>query len=162
RALRPGGRLTIAEPIMRDDALHAVALRTVLGRSDSDQDDRLLPLLHRWKAAQFPDTMERLEETPYTNFTERDLLHLAQEAGFTDIDLRLHMHVEKDRPMTWTAFINASPHPLAPTLATIMRTQFSVVEQTFFEQVLRPAIESGAYAVTERMAYLSASKPIYN
>lgn len=162
RVLQPGGRLSIGEPIMRDDGLHAIALRRLLSRRDRTQEDRMLPLLHRWKAAQFPDTLEQLEAAPHTNFTERDLLSYAQEAGFTDIDLRLQMHVETDPAMTWSTFINLTPHPLAPSLASIMRSHFSAEERVLFERSLRPAVEAGAYATTDRIAYLSATKPVYN
>lgn len=159
RVLKPGGRLSIAEPVMRDDALNAIALRAVLDRRTPDNEDRLLPLLHRWKSAQYPDSTERLEETPMTNYTERDLLRFAQNAGFVDLDLQLHIQVEPPRPITWQTFLNLSPHPLAPTLGTIMAERFSETERVFFESVLRPAIESGNYPASERMAYLSATKP---
>lgn len=160
RVLKPGGRVSIAEPVMRDDALNAIALRAVLDRREPGHEDRLLPLLHRWKSAQYPDTTQRLEETPMTNYTERDLLRFAQEAGFIDLDLQLHVRVDPPRPITWQTFLNISPHPLAPTLHAIMQEQFSDTERCFFESVLRPPIEAGNFPTSERMAYLSATKPI--
>jgi arsenite methyltransferase len=162
RVLKPGGRLSIAEPVMRDDALNAIALRAVLDRRDPDNEDQLLPLLHRWKSAQYPDSTERLEETPMTNYTERDLLRFAQNAGFGDLDLQLHIHVDPPRPITWQTFLKISPHPLAPTLGAVMEKRFSEPEKSFFESVLRPAIEAGNYPSSERMVYLSATKPAYN
>ncbi|GAB0117333.1 class I SAM-dependent methyltransferase [Acidisoma sp. 7E03] len=159
RVLKPGGRLSIAEPVMRDDALNAIALRTVLDQRTPENPDRLLPLLHRWKAAQYPDSLAVLEETPMTNFTERDLLRLAQNAGFTDLDLQLHIQVESPRPIAWQTFLAISPHPLAPTLGTILRDRFSEAERRLFEESLRPVIEEGQYPMTERMAYLSATRP---
>jgi len=160
RVLRPGGRLSIAEPVMRDDALNAIALRAVLDRRDPENKDRLLPLLHRWKSAQYPDSTERLEETPMTNYTERDLLRFAQNAGFVDLDLQLHIHVDPPRPISWQTFLNISPHPLAPTLGAVMQERFSETEISYFESVLRPAIEGGTFPSSERMAYMSATKPI--
>lgn len=162
RVLKPGGRFTIGEPVMREDALHAVALRTVTRQRPEWHTDRLLPLLHRWKAAQYPDTLEGLETTPYTNFSQTDLLLQAQEAGFTDLDLHLHVHSENRQPMAWTTFINLSPHPLAPTLSTIMREHFTQAEREILERALRPTVETGAYVLVERMAYLSGTKPTYN
>jgi arsenite methyltransferase len=160
RVLKPGGRLSIAEPVMRDDALNAIALRAVIDRRDPENQDRLLPLLHRWKSAQYPDSTERLEETPMTNYTERDLLRFAQNAGFVDLHLHLHIHVDPPRSITWQTFLNISPHPLAPTLGAVMQERFSAMERSFFESVLRPAIEAGNFPTSERMAYLSATKPI--
>lgn len=159
RVLKPGGRLSIAEPVMRDDALNAIALRAVLDQREPENQDRLLPLLHRWKAAQYPDTMALLEDTPMTNFTERDLLRFAQNAGFVDLDLQLHIQVDRPRPISWDTFLAISPHPLAPTLGAIMRDRFTEADRRLFEETLRPAIEHGQYPMTERMAYLSATRP---
>lgn len=159
RVLRPGGRLSIAEPVMRDDALNAVALRAVLDRRETTNQDPLLPLLHRWKAAQYPDTMERLDDTPLTSFTERDLLRFAQNAGFVALDLQLHIQVDPPRPLSWETFLAISPHPLAPTLGAVLRDRFSEPERALFESLLRPALEAGQFPSTERIAYLSATKP---
>lgn len=95
-----------------------------------------------------------------TNYTERDLLRFAQNAGFVDLDLQLHIQVDAPRPITWQTFLNISPHPLAPTLRAVMQERFSDPETRFFESVLRPAIEAGNFPSSERMAYLSATKPI--
>lgn len=160
RVLKPGGRLSIAEPVMRDEALNAIALRTVLDARDPGNEDRLLPLLHRWKSAQYPDTTALLEETATTNYTERDLLRFAQDAGFVDLDLQLHIHIDSPRPIAWQTFLNLAPHPLAPTLGVVMQERFSDSERIFFESVLRPAIEAGKFPTSERMAYLSATKPL--
>lgn len=162
RVLKPGGRFTIGEPIMRDDALHAVALRTVTRQRPEWHTDRLLPLLHRWKAAQYPDTLERLETTPYTNFSQTDLLQHAQQAGFADLDLHLQVYSDGRCAMAWETFVNLSPHPMAPTLATIMREQFTLEEREVLATALRPTVETGAYNLTERMTYLSGIKPAYN
>src|ERR1700677_2289289 len=55
RILKPGGRLSIAEPILQDDAFYARALRRRV-EDPTQPPDRFLTLLHRWRAAQFPDT----------------------------------------------------------------------------------------------------------
>ncbi|MHB8723679.1 MAG: methyltransferase domain-containing protein [Steroidobacteraceae bacterium] len=73
RILKPGGRLSIAEPILQDDAFHARALRKRI-EDPSQPVDRFLTLLHRWKAAQFPDTEETFAKSPIVNYSERDLL----------------------------------------------------------------------------------------
>jgi ubiquinone/menaquinone biosynthesis C-methylase UbiE len=159
RILRPGGRISIAEPVMRDEALTVVAMRTLLDRRSADNREVLLPLLHRWKAAQYPDSLSALESNPTTNYTERDLVRFVQRQGFTDIDLTLHMHVGSTKPLPWQTFLHVAPYPGAPCLDTILREQFTLEEQLTFEQLLRPRIESGGRATTERMAYLTAQKP---
>ena len=59
RILKPGGRISIAEPILQDDAFMATASRTTIETTAVQSQDRFLPLLHRWKAAQYPDTHEK-------------------------------------------------------------------------------------------------------
>src|SRR5271157_6177342 len=45
------------------------------------------PMLHRWKAAQFPDTEETCAKSPIANYSERDLLNMVSGAGFAQIHL---------------------------------------------------------------------------
>ena len=68
----PGGRISIAEPILQDDAFLATALRVRVEKGGTRSQDRLLPLLHRWKAAQYPDTLESIAESPPVNYSERN------------------------------------------------------------------------------------------
>ncbi|GAB0115155.1 class I SAM-dependent methyltransferase [Acidisoma sp. C75] len=159
RLLRPGGRLSIAEPLLRESALPVVALRQLLSAGGRGAADPLLPLLHRWRAAQFPDTEAALEGCPLTNFTAATLAELAAAAGLRRITLDDRPRARPAAPLTWEAFINTAPHPLAPTLAEILRDAFSAAESAFLERHLRPAVEAGGYGLTERVAYLTAVKP---
>jgi len=86
----------------------------------------------------------------------------ARDAGLAELDLQLHVYSDDRCAMAWETFINLSPHAMAPTLATIMREQFTSEEQAILESTLRPTIETGAYNLTERMTYLSGAKPPYN
>jgi ubiquinone/menaquinone biosynthesis C-methylase UbiE len=159
RVLKSGGHISIAEPIMRDEALTVVAMKILLDQRSPDNREACLPLLHRWKSAQFPDTMEALNLDPTTNYTERDLLRFVQTIGFVDIDLHLHLHVGSSRALPWETFLHVAPHPLAPCLDTILRERFTVEERVTFERLLRPSIEQGGRPTTERMAYITAQKP---
>jgi ubiquinone/menaquinone biosynthesis C-methylase UbiE len=159
RVLKPGGRVSIAEPVFRDEALAVVAMKRVLDARTTGQGNPILPLLHRWKAAQFPDEEAALMETAITNYTERDLVRFAQKAGLVDIHLEFHLDVTAARPIPWASFIDRSPHPLAPTLRAILRDRFSAAERAVFETSFRPEIEAGGYSTTEGMAFLTACKP---
>jgi arsenite methyltransferase len=159
RVLKPGGRLSIAEPIFRDEALAVIAMKRVINRRTTDRVEPLLPLLHRWKAAQFPDEEDALARTAITNYTERDLVRFAQKSGFTDIHLELHIDVHTSAPTPWETFVDKSPHPLAPTLRSVLREKFSAQEQELFEEIMRPRIETGGNVSFERMIYLTAIKP---
>ncbi len=160
RVLKPGGRISIAEPVFRDEALAVIAMKHVLDRRTEGQGDPILPLLHRWKAAQYPDEEAALADTAITNYTERDFIGFAQKAGFTDIHLEFHINVTASRPTPWENFLDKSPHPLAPTPRMILRDKFTREERNLFEDALRPAIEAGGQNSTERMLYLTARKPV--
>ena len=160
RVLKPGGCISIAEPIFRDDALSAIAMKNVLNTRSADSQDRFLPLLHRWKSAQFPDTEAKMAQSPITNYVERDLVRFAKNCGFADIHLELHIDVRPSRITSWAVLLGTSPHPLAPSLSVILAEQFNAEERQFFEKILRPIVESGNFDSTGRMAYLTARKPV--
>jgi hypothetical protein len=113
----------------------------------------------RWKAAQYPDTAEKIRKSPISNYSERDLVRMAQSAGFEELHLELHVDVTPTPIPTWQAFLNSSPHPLAPPLSVILAEQFSEAERQLFEGVMRPLIEDPRSLVTDRAAYLTARKP---
>ncbi|MFM0732671.1 class I SAM-dependent methyltransferase [Paraburkholderia sediminicola] len=159
RILRPGGRLSIAEPILRDDAFEASSLKKIVDALPQESGDQFFHLLHRWKAAQFPDTDERIAANPITNFGERDLVRFALDAGFTEVHMEFHIDVGPSGVASWEILLGTSPHPLAPTLGTILSEQFTAEERLFFEQVFRPQVEGRRLATADRTAYLTATKP---
>lgn len=158
RILRPGGRISLAEPIMLDEAQATCALRTAARTNHSTDVDPFLGLMHRWKAAQFPDTVKKMALCPMTNFSERDLVRLAQQCGFKEIHMELHIDVRPFEVNSWDAFICSAPHPLAPSLSTILTDYFTSAERANFESVMRPIIEEGDLYVYDRVAYLTALK----
>jgi arsenite methyltransferase len=159
RILKPGGRLSIAEPILQDEAFYARALRRRI-EDQSRPVDRFLTLLHRWKAAQFPDTEEAGAKSPIVNYSERDLLNLVRGAGFAEIHLQLHIDVAPSLITSWDVFLGSSPHPWAPALKQILAQQFTFEERQFFEQMVRPTVESGKNVTTDRAMYLQAQRPL--
>ena len=159
RILKPGGRISLVEPILQDEAFYARALRARLEAPAADRDDRFLTLLHRWKAAQFPDSPEGCARSPLVNFSERDLVSHARAAGFVDIHLELHIDVVTSPIRSWQVFLGSSPHPWAPSLERILTEQFSAAEREYFESIVRPLVESGRNITTDRAAYLQANKP---
>jgi ubiquinone/menaquinone biosynthesis C-methylase UbiE len=160
RVLKPGGRLSLAEPILQDDAFSTRALKTLLETRPAPSPHRFMPLLHRWKAAQYPDTEEKIRNSPIANYSERDLIRLAHAAGFDELHLELHIDVVPSIIPNWQGFLESSPHPLAPPLSVILAEQFSAEERELFEAVMRPLVENPRTMVTERIAYLSARKRI--
>lgn len=160
RILKPGGRLSIAEPIFQDDAFEAIALKKVVDAQSSESPDRFLPLLHRWKAAQFPDTVERMSQSPLVNYSERDLVGFVRSGGFAEIHLMFQIDIIPSIITSWEVFLGSSPHPWAPTVSSILAEQFTAEERQLFEQVLRPTIEDRQNFTTERIAFLTANKAL--
>src|SRR5580692_8205771 len=160
RVLKPGGCISIAEPILQDEAFFARALRRRVDTEKPQPPDQFLKLLHRWKAAQFPDTEEACAASPHVNYSERDLLNFVRASGFADIHLQLHIDVAPSLITSWEIFLDSSPHPWAPPLRSVLAQQFSAEERDFFEKMVRPTVESGKNLTTDRVAYLHAMKPL--
>jgi ubiquinone/menaquinone biosynthesis C-methylase UbiE len=159
RVLKPGGRLSIAEPIFRDDALKAIELKKLADAQQPGSQDRTVRLLHRWKAAQFPDTEEQMAQSPITNYSERDLVRFVNDSCFAEIHLAFHIEILPSNITSWDVFLGFSPHPWAPSLSLILAEQFTAEERQIFEQFVRPIVEAGQFTTTDRMAYLTARKP---
>lgn len=157
RVLAPGGRLSIAEPVFRDEALTALALRQ---RAAAPGADAFVGLLQRWKAAQFPDSEAAIAASPIANCGEREFFAMVQAAGFDQLHLELHIDLRAAETCSWPVFLALSPHPWAPSLGQVMAEQFSAAERDCFEQVMRPAVEAGETGSVERVLYLSARKPL--
>jgi SAM-dependent methyltransferase len=158
RVLKMGGRLSICEPIFQDDAFEAMALRKMIEARPPQALNQFLPLLHRWKAAQFPDTEELIAQNPISNFSERDLIRLVGNSGFAGIHMEFHVDIMPSLITSWEVFLGCSPHPWAPSLATILEKQFTTEERQFFEQVMRPIVETKQFVGTEHIAYITAKK----
>jgi len=159
RILKPGGRLSIAEPIMRDDAIEASSLRQWVEGQPDTVGDNFFHLLHRWKSAQFPDTEAKIAASPIANYGERDLVRFALDAGFVNVHMEFHIDVRPSEVTSWEVLLDTSPHPWAPRLGDILANQFTADERRFFEQILRPQIEGRQLVTAERTAYMTAQKP---
>jgi arsenite methyltransferase len=160
RILKPGGRISLAEPLFQDESYFVQALRQAVEAQGPKPTDLFLPLLHRWRAAQFPDTDEKRALSPIVNYSERDLLSFIRDTGFGEIHLQLHIDVMPSAVPSWDVFLDISPHPWAPPLRRILAEQFTSEERTFFEAIVRPTVESGDHITTDRVVYLNAQKPL--
>ena len=164
RLLRPGGRLSLGEPVFRDDALAACAQRRALEEVApparlAPQQPQFLRLLQHWRAQQFPDTEQELERSPYCNFSERELFAWALQAGFAQVHVELHIDAGPSLAPDWDSFTRHTPHPYARSLRDVLERDFRPEERALLEGVLRENWERGAMVSVERMAYLGASRP---
>jgi len=155
---KPGGRISISEPIYRDDALNLAALAKHLDSQPETPATLDTRLFLRWKAAQLPSTIEEIDKNPLTNFSEHDLVTIFETAGFADVHLEMHIDVRKLAAESWDKILDASPRPNTPTLREVLATRFSAEERRHFESRLRPLAESGQTFYRDTMTYLTAVK----
>jgi len=146
RVLRPGGRISLFEPINR------FAGRTFLGYD-------LTPL---GELAERLDAVyggkDASESDPMLDFDERDLVGFAEEAGFFPIQLRLDLELRPTDAEPLDAFLDRAPNPLVPTLREALAESLNREEQEQVISYLRPLVEHGRGVWRMATAYLTATR----
>ena len=158
RILKPGGRLSLSEPINRDEAIKNAAYAELLRTPAAEAISSRVQLLHRCRQAQLPSTPEEIRNGPLTNFTERDLVTLFQNAGFDEIHMELHIDISRQAAVEWNTYIDIAPRPGAPTLREVFASHLDEAERRILEEDLRPVVESGRHKTRDTTAYLIALK----
>lgn len=150
RVLRPGGRTSVFEPINR------FALRD----ADTWAGYDLGPLDGIGKKLRAVyEALQPRDSDPMLDFDERDLIRLAETAGFFPIRLDLDAVIESTPPRAWDGFLNSSGNPNIPTLAEAMEQALTPDERDRLVEHLRPQVEQGLGEWRMASAYLVATKP---
>jgi len=151
RVLRPGGRVSLFEPI------------NSFGMDEKRKDfwgypvDGVADLAARVTAVF--DAIQPPTD-PMLDFDERDLLGLAEATGFFPVELEYNAQVRaSDVPPTWDAFVNMSGNPLIPTIGDSIDRALTPDERERFLAQLRPLVEHGRGVWRMAQAYLVAVKP---
>jgi SAM-dependent methyltransferase len=150
RVLRPGGRLSLFEPINR------LMFPEPDNRFWGYEISPVAELAARVKAEFVGEGSDRLA---MTGFDDRDLLELAVGAGFTRVHVECHLDVEPGSfmaPVSFDALLGAAPNPNAPTLREAVTTVLSNSEQARFLDELRRAYNDGRAKRRMAGAYLVA------
>jgi SAM-dependent methyltransferase len=145
RVLRPGGRISLFEPInrfaMRDaDTWWGYDLSAV-----STEASKLRAVF---------EALQPVDSDPMLDFDERDLIRLAEEAGFFPIHLVLEVDVKPSEPRPWDAFLSTSGNPNIPTMAEAMAQALTPCERERVTAQLRPQVEQGLGEWRMACAYL--------
>jgi arsenite methyltransferase len=150
RVLRPGGRASIFEPINR---FGMDERKTGFWGYPGDGVADL--------AARVDAIYEEIQppSDPMLDFDERDLVKLAEGAGFFPVELELQAFVRPSEPRPWDAFLNSSGNPKIPTIAEAMDRALTLEERERFTEHLRPLVEEGRGTWRMAQAYLKATKP---
>ena len=150
RVLRPGGRLSIFEPI------NPVGM---------DERGRTGGEILEGEAAALMAKLTSVEVThqgpddPMLDFDERDLLALVEAAGFFPIALDYVVEIRPFQPGRWEVALHSSGNPKIPTLAEAMERALTPDERDRLVAELRPAVEQGRGVWRMGTAYLSATRP---
>jgi arsenite methyltransferase len=150
RVLRPGGRISLFEPINR---FGMDRRRACWGYELEDEGVELMAKVNAVYEAAQPET------DPMVDFDERDLIELAEATGFFPVRLDYRAEIEPPEPRPWATFVRMAGNPKIPTLAEAMDEALTEEEQAQLVAALRPAVEAGRGASRLGTAYLWAAKP---
>ena len=150
RVLKPGGALSIFEPINR------FSYPEPEGRFSGYDVTPITALAEKLKAVyrrvQPPDT------DPMTDFDERDLVNCAEKAGFTSVNVELQIEVKPPESSDWTKFLHVPGNPKVPSIEEAMQQVFTLGETETFTSYLRPLVEAKQGVQRTAVAYLWAVK----
>jgi len=151
RVLRPGGRVSLFEPI-----------NVLMSLADPDRFagfDVTPVTAHAAKVKALYEAIQPPGEDPMLDFDERDLVRHAQDAGFAEVNLELRVTVKsRTDPVSWELFTSIAGNPLVPTVGEAMERVLTPREAAEFTEHLRPLVESGAGRQRRALAYLTADK----
>jgi arsenite methyltransferase len=154
RVLRPGGRVSMFEPINRFSYHEPEGI--FLG----------IDVREVWPLAQrVRDRYSRMagDEAPMTDCDERDLLDLARGGVFGRVDLEYEARIERGRlwgsePPPFEQLIKTAPNPNAPTFEEVLDAELDAAERERFIAYVRPRYEAGEMTGRSAVAYLRARK----
>ncbi|HZE15353.1 MAG TPA: methyltransferase domain-containing protein, partial [Mycobacterium sp.] len=151
RVLRPGGRVSLFEPINR--LMRHLDPHRFLGYNTSSVAEMVRKIRVAVESLQPSDT------DPMLDFDERDLLRHAEDAGFPEVRVELQLSVKADRePLPWETLLRMSGNPKQPPLGEVLREVLTEGELAAFTTALKPVVESGNGQERSAYAYLTAIK----
>jgi arsenite methyltransferase len=150
RVLKPGGVLSIFEPINR--FAYPEPPQRFCGYDVMPVVEIADKLKAVYTSIQPPDA------DPMTDFDERDLIICAEKAGFTQIGLELQIEIKPPDSASWEAFIHIAGNPRIPTIEEAMQQALTPEEIETFVRHLRPLVEAQQGVNRSAAAYLWASK----
>jgi arsenite methyltransferase len=145
RVLRPGGRVSLFEPINRINRF----LLAYDAAEVQDIEDRVKGVF---------DALQPRDRDPMLNFDDRDLVESAEAAGFERVYLTLEIETEPPEPLRWEAYANMAWNPKIPTLKEAMERVLTPEERIRYEAHMRPLVEAGRGSRRMASAYLHAIK----
>ena len=136
RVLKPGGRLSIFEPI-NAYTLDSTVTTSVLDASPPPETTGIIARLRDYYEARNP------HGTPNAmmDFDEKELLRLAKAAGFSRAHLDLRVDLQPAPALSWSRHMDLSPNPNMPSLRCIQEEVLTQSEREVYESYYRPRLE---------------------
>jgi arsenite methyltransferase len=153
RVLRPGGRISLFEPINR------LMFPEPDGRFCGYDLSSVGELVARVRA--IFTAGEPADRTAMMGFDDRDLAKLAEEAGFDSVHVECHIDIDRgggDSPISLEALLDGAPNPNAPTAREAVDAALTAPEQAQFMTALAKAFKDRRTIRRMAVAYLSATK----
>jgi arsenite methyltransferase len=153
RVLRPGGRISLFEPINRRmfpepaDRLWGYDVGAIAELADKVKAS--------YVAIRDPASESMID------FDEHDLLRFAENAGFEQLHLECHVDIEPAAQMRATdlqTLLDIAPNPLAPTLREILDAALGGIERDRFLAHFERAVADDMPIRRSAVAYLVARK----
>jgi ubiquinone/menaquinone biosynthesis C-methylase UbiE len=154
RVLRPGGRVSLFEPINRlmfpdpDGRFYGYDLSAV-----SQLTARVDEVLGRFDS--------EASRAAMLDFDDRDLLRLAEQAGFEPVHVECHLDVGPGSLMSSVsleALLDSAPNPNAPTIREAVEVALDAAERREFLAELGRAFAEATPVRRLAGAYLAATK----
>jgi arsenite methyltransferase len=151
RVLRPGGRVSLFEPInvlMHDP-----------GRFLGYDVTPVEPLVAKVRALY--ESIQPPGDDPMVDFDDRDLVRHAEQAGFAEIGLELRVTVKNGKhPVPWERALRISGNPRVPALGEALAEALSPREIAELTAYLKPLVEAGAGRDRSALAYPTAAREL--
>jgi ubiquinone/menaquinone biosynthesis C-methylase UbiE len=153
RVLKPGGTISLHEPINR----FPVTVPDNLIGPYYGYDIRSIRGLWE-KVVATRDQCSIGATNSMLDFDERDLVRFAEQTGFGRIRLQLELSILPKEPESWPTFLKTAPNANVPTMGEAIEQALSPAEQDRLERHLKPLVESGDGTTRSALAYLIAEK----
>lgn len=150
RVLRPGGRLSLFEPINRFQLQHRPD--ELFGSGGSPVDDLVAKVCDVYRG--------RIQ--PMVDFDERDLMTWAETSGFeaVELDYRAQLDVPAEPINDWDALKRVAPNPLVPTYGEAIAAALTNDERERLDAHMAAlAAARTPTRRTEAIAFLRALRP---
>src|SRR3989304_2449745 len=134
RVLKPGGRLSIFEPINRFGYNPVNIFRGY-------NVGPIIDIVE--KISKIYSLIQPLRTDPMLDFDERDLFSLIENAGFGEIHLELHADMTSIPAAKWETVLRIAANPRVPALEEAMKQALTDEEIEKLTNHLRPLVEAG-------------------